>query len=790
MRVGNGLVKLAGLCSLAGVLVAGMMFPVAGAFGMVSNRASDAVDATSTDLVKMPPPLVSVMTDRYNQPFAYIYSQYRVDTPSDKISDVMKAAMVAIEDRRFYSHSGVDWAGTVRALLSNQVNGDGNMQGASTITQQYVKNYQVLVTGRNNRLAQEQAQAPTIARKLKEARVALQLEEKLSKDEILTRYLNLVTFAGQVDGIGTASSYFFHTTPDNLTVPQAALLAGVVNNPIEFNPWAHPVKAKERRDKVIDAMVLTGKINQETGDQEKHTELGVVPDPQMPSSNCVGITPEDGFFCEYALRYLRNAGFTRDQLETGGYTIKTTLDPQIAKTTKASVEKYTPKAANGVANTFVVIRPGQQSHDVLALVANRDYGVNASAGQTLTNLPASVSDNFGTGSIYKVITSTAALEQGKAGINTVLPNPSSACYPVPQLDPNISLPCYPVSNLPNYPSSLSLQQALATSPNTAFVNLELQTGMPNVLTMASRLGLRESMKTSEAGTAPDPNSSDEKRNVPQSRYFLNKPSFTLGDSPLSPMELANVGATLASGGVWCEPNPIDQVLDHSGKPVSVHRQPCEQAVSSAVADSMMDALSQDTITGTTATAAKNAKWTRPMGGKTGTNEENRSVGFLGVLPSYAVSSMVFADGTTPQGICPPMPQVRIGCANAAFGGTVAAPPFFDAFSQILAGQPVEQLPQLDPNFRDRKNHGPVIPWVVGSAADAGADAIRAAGFNMITTEDIDSPLPKGTVVGQTPAGLDSTNTMVKLYVSTGVMPQAAGATSPAPATQDGDQPDG
>ncbi|GAA0606442.1 transglycosylase domain-containing protein [Kutzneria viridogrisea] len=792
VRVGNGLVKLVGLCLLAGVLVAGMLFPAVGAMGVVSNRASDTVDATSADLVTTDPPLVSVVTDKDNQPIAYLYQQYRVNTPSSQISDVMKAAIVAIEDHRFYAHAGVDWTGTLRALLTNQVS--GSTQGASTLTQQYVKNYQVLVAGRNDKLAQDQAQAQTIARKLKEARVALQLEKKLSKDEILARYLNLVTFSGKVDGVGTAARVFFNTTADKLTIPQAALLAGVVNNPVSFNPWEHPVKAKQRRDQVIDAMVSTGKIPKDTGEAEKKTDLGVVPDPQVPGTGCVGIDPQNGFFCDYVQTYLKQAGFSTDQLQTGGYTIHTTLDQNLAKIAKASVEKNVPKNTNGIANTFAVVEPGQQDHKVLALVANRDYGVKAADGQTLSNLPASVSDPFGAGSIYKVITSTAAMEHGKAGVNTPLSNPSSARFPVPQLDPNSHAPDYSVNNLgTSYPNPISLQQGLATSPNVAFVGLQLETGMSNVLTMASRLGMRESMKTNLYGVTPDPNGSGKEATQSQTQFFQDKPSFTLGDSPLSPMELANLGATLMSGGVWCPPNPIQEVLDHNGKSVQVPRQPCEQAVSGPVANTMLTAMSKDdTGGGTTAGTAKKFNWTRPLAGKTGTDESNRSVGFLGVMPGYAVSSLVFADGSKPAGICattPPRLATSGGGCNG-FGGTVAAPPFFDTFTQYLNGKPNENLPAPDPDYLDKRDHGPIIPWVVGMNLNDGTNTIKQAGYAAVNSTEVNSTQPKGTVIGQTPAGLESKSAPITLYVSTGFMPQAAGATSPAPPTTSSAQPGG
>ncbi|WP_249227270.1 transglycosylase domain-containing protein [Kutzneria sp. CA-103260] len=781
MRVGNGLVKLVGLCLLAGVLVAGMLFPTVGALGVVSNRASDTVDATSSDLVTTDPPLMSVVEDKNGTPIAYLYQQYRVNTPADQISPIMKAAIVAIEDRRFYQHAGVDWQGTFRALLTNQVNG-GVTQGASTITQQYVKNYQVLVAGRGDKTAQEQAQAQTVARKLKEARVALQLEKKLSKDEILARYLNLVTFLGQVDGVGTAAQVFFNTTPDKLTLPQAALLAGVVNNPISYDPWQHPKAATDRRNAVIDAMESTGKITSDIANAAKKTDLGIGPEPHLPGSGCVGVAPEVGFYCDYVQGYLQEAGFTPDQLKTGGYVIKTNLDPDASKIAKTEVEKNVPKTANGIANTMVIIKPGSQSHDVVAMVANRDLGVDAAAGQTLTNLPADVSDNFGAGSIYKLFTAAAGMEKGQVGLNTSIPNPNYTCFPMPIRNSNTPPYCLKNDDVTNV-DPITLHGALAISPNTSFTKVELDAGMPAVLDMASRLGMRKTMQTNQAGQTPDPSQQSELYNQPQSQSFLNGPAFTLGVSPVSPMELANVGATLASGGMWCPPNPIASVVDHTGKAVPINAPACEQVVNKALADSLLNGMKDDTTAGTSTTAARNAHWTRPLSAKTGTTDSSESVGFLGIMGNYAASSLVFNDGSKPEPICGTLPiRTSKSCGGnlGAFGGVIAAPPFFNAFNQILGSSAAPPVPNADPSYLDKANHGPAIPYVVGKNVGDATNALKAAGYGAVQTADFNSTAPKGTVVGQTPIGSASRSQGITLYVSTGFVPQAPGATSPAP----------
>jgi membrane peptidoglycan carboxypeptidase len=305
---------------------------------------------------------------------------------------------------------------------------------------------------------------------------------------------------------------------------------------------------------------------------------------------------------------------------------------------------------------------------------------------------ADVSDPFGAGSVFKVFTAAAALESGDAGLDTRLPNPSSSCFALS------GGRCYTVHNDGHYPDPISLADGLATSPNTAFVGLETDVGMPAVLDMAKRLGLRSTLSSSDAGGAPTSSSDDPQRNQPQSEYFLDKPSFTLGNSPVSPLELANVSATLMSGGTWCPPDPVVSVTDRFGRAVPVSSQPCSQAVPTGLADTLMAGLAKDTIDGTSAAAARDAGWTRPGIGKTGTTQTSESVAFVGGVDGYAVSSLVFADGAEPGELCPG-PPVHLGsCGHGAFGGTVAAPPYFAAMSSVLAGRADQPVPGADPRY--------------------------------------------------------------------------------------------
>jgi membrane peptidoglycan carboxypeptidase len=790
VRVGDSLLKLLGLCLLAGVLTAGMLFPIVGAMGVVSNRASDAIDSVSGNLVATDPALMTTVADANGNPIAYLYDQYRIPVTADQISPTMKAALVAIEDRRFYEHNGVDWRGTMRAAVSNQTSGD--VQGASTLTQQYVKNYLINVVYRGDepekKLEQKRAQEQTITRKLREARIAIQLEQKMSKDEILTGYLNIVEFSYQVYGVGAAAHAYFNTTPDKLTVPQAALLAGMVNNPSLYNPWQRPVETLKRRNLVIDKMVETQKLSADAGEEAKKAELGVPQAPNKPAANCVGAGTERGFFCQYVEDYLLKVGFNKDKLYSGGYVIKTSFDANATHLAKVAAENQVPKNSDGIANTMAVVRPGKDRHQVVALVANRDYGLNKEAGETVYGLPSGIANKFGAGSIYKIFTAAAYLEKG-GGLNNVIATPSSHTSHVftggsekecPRTetpnDGNTRWYCLQNAST-GYPPQMSLTDALAQSPNTGFVILEEQVGMDPIVDMAVRLGLRETMASNTSGLPPDPNAKGEAA-ISQAQHFKSKPgnagnaSFTLSPAPVSTLEMANVAATLLSGGVWCPPSPLVEVLDRDGKKVDVPEQPCEQAVAEPLANSLVQGMSKDTISGTAATAAKAARWTRPMMGKTGTTQQFKSAGFVGAIPQYAAAVLTFDDSRNPQGICDGDPPKRCGGRGNIFGGKTPARTWFEAMTPIMAGQPEVGLAPADPRYLNGGD-GTKVPNVVGRTQRDATQILQDAGFR-VSARSRNDAAPKGIVVAQSPRGNALQGATVVIQVSNGIAPTPSG----------------
>lgn len=748
----SSLGKLVAACVAAGVVAAGSLFPIAGAAGLASNKMADSLAGTSADLIKGDLPSISTVTDAGGTPIAWLYDQQRVVVPSAEISQNMKLAIIAIEDRRFADHAGVDWRGTARAALTNATAGDVQ-QGASTIDQQLVKNYQFLVSAEND--AERRAAVETTpARKIKEIRMALTLDKELSKDDILSKYLNLVSFGNGAFGVQTAAQTYFGVDAADLTVPQAAMLAGMVQSTSRFNPYTNPGDTEDRRDTVIDTMVQTGAIPPSAGADFIAEPLGVLERPNSLPRGCI-TAGDRGFFCDYVLDYLDKNGLTREMVEQGGYTIRTTLDETVQDSVQNSLDTFGNPTAQGVAEVMSVIRPGTDSHKVVAIASSRRYGLELGDSQTVQPQPFSLVGGGG-GSVFKIFPVAAAMEKGM-GTNTQLAVPRRV--QVSGLGAGGAAGCPPaqycVENAGSYPGSLSVTDALAQSPNTTFVNLIKDVGVSPSVDMAVRLGLRS---YDRKGTAPGGDS------IAEDVKKSNLGSFTLGPTAVNALELSNVGATLASGGVWCPPSPIDSITDRTGKPVELSEAPCEQVVEPGLADTLSVALSKDAVgAGTAAGAASSAGWTLPVSGKTGTTEANRSSAFLGFTNHYAAAVYAFNDGTTTTELCTsPLRQCSYG---NLFGGLEPARTWFSAFSPIADIYGPVRLPAPDPAYQAGTS-GAGTPDVEGMSQSTAISLLTRAGFVVDTRFESGTGRPYGTVVGLD-GGTGIPGSQVTLRVSDG-----------------------
>ena len=747
----------------AALAIALCIAPVAGLGGAAIARTDDTMQSNLSDLTSGDLPGVSTITDVNGTPMAWIFEQRRYDVPSADIAQYAKDALVSTEDRRFYEHEGVDMQGFARAMVTNVLAG-GVEQGASTINQQYVKNYLWLIDADN----EEEAQAATeqsIPRKLREMRMASDLDKTLEKDEVLTRYLNLVSFGNHAFGIEAAARTYFNTSARDLNPAQAALLVGLLQSVEGLNPYTNPDGAVRRRNVVLNNMAAEGYIEQSEADRWAGAPLGVLDTPNTLPEGCI-TAGDSGFMCDYALKYLADKGLDLDAIKNGSYTITTTLDPVAQEAAlnaaRNNVSPYTP----GVAEILDIVEPGTESHDIKAMASSRYYGLDLDQSQTILPQPASLV-GAGAGSVFKIFTAATALEQGY-GLDTMLDTPArSVVYGMGKGGADNCPPdAYCVENAGTYAPRMSLQDALAHSPNTTFIELIQRLGVAPVVDMAVRLGLR---------SYNDPNSFGDGRSIVQAAKDENMGSFTLGPLAVNPLELANVGATLASEGRWCEPNPIAQVVDEHGNQVYIDRPACEQALDPDIAGALAAGMSKDVVDGTGSAAAKHNNWTFPAAAKTGTTETHQSSAFLGFTRAFAAAPYIFNDGTQTTPLCTgPVRQCPDG---NLFGGNEAANTWFQAAAGV-PGAAAAGLPAASSKYQSGAKRA-AVDSVVGQYSSAAKSQLESQGYKVVLNTVPGGGAAAGTVVSVVPAD-DSLarGTTITLNVSDGSGP----STSPAPSS--------
>ncbi|UOY00085.1 transglycosylase domain-containing protein [Blastococcus sp. PRF04-17] len=664
------LAKLAATIVVAGALLAGLLLPWVGGTGLVARNSASLLDALPVELTDKTPAGNSRVLAADGSLITYIYSNNRTPVASDQISEIMKQALVDIEDSRFYDHNGLDVQGTLRALARNVAAGEVQ-EGGSTLTQQLVKQtlLQTAATPEERLAANEE----TVGRKLREARLALALEDTYSKDEILTRYLNIVYFGNGAYGIQAAAQKYFSVNAADLTLPQAAMLAGLVQSPTNDDPLANPENAVIRRDQVLLRMHSLGHITDEELAAIKGQPVAVA-QGQNPPNGCLNAAI-GGFFCAYALQYLSGLGLSQQQLDDGGYTIQTTLRPDMQAAGDQAVLNTLPMG-DRLAATYTALQPG--TGHLLAMSVNRRYGCDAPDCESVVlNTVASK----GAGSTYKVFTAAAALEAG-IGAGTTISTPgntyTSRVYRGPSCggdrNSRSGSGMYCVRNAGNYPSTLDMVGALVRSSNTYFLALEDRLGsVEGPVRMAERMGMR----------FDGPNQTPADQIIAE-----NRGSFTLGAEATSPLDLATAYATLGAQGTRCTPIPVVGVVDRAGKPLLkedgqplVPESSCTpDAVPQPIANTLSQILVGDTATAA-GTGTRAAIPGHDIAGKTGTSQGRDSVAFVGYTPQYAASVMVFN----------PKEQQDVG----GYGGNMPATIWREAMEPILANQPKAPFPPAD-----------------------------------------------------------------------------------------------
>jgi membrane peptidoglycan carboxypeptidase len=640
---------------VAGGLLAALLVPWVVGPGLVARSSADLLAPLPSTLGEATPAGNSALLAADGSVITYFYRNNRDPVDGEQIAPVMKQALIDIEDARFYEHHGLDIEGTARALLRNVLAGSVQ-EGGSTLTQQLVKQtlLQTAVTAEDRDAAVEQS----VGRKLREARLALALEKKYSKEEILTRYLNIVYFGRGAYGVQAAAHRYFSVDASDLTLTQAALLAGLVQTPGEHDPIKDPEQARQRRDEVLHRMADLEHVTAQQLDEALARPVQVKPSPPPPNGCANAVIA--GFFCDFAQQHLtQGLGITQEQLDDGGLTIRTTLRPDLQATGDRSVRADLPLDAP-LAAMFTAVEPG--TGHLLAMSVNRVFGPDTS-DPTQESINLNVAASQGGGSTYKVFVAAAALEKGIPPWNRITTGDpyTSRVYK------NGERP-YVVRNVGHIPPSLTMSEALVRSSNTYFVALEDQLGsVEGPVRTAQRMGLFSLDPVADAIVAE------------------NRGSFTLGSEATSPLALASAYSTLAANGTQCDPIPVTEVLDRNdqpltaadGSPLPTADRCTPGAVPEDVATTLNQILMGD-VGSPIGTGTRAAIPGQQIAGKTGTSQERFSVAFVGYTPKYAASVMLLN----------PKKNEDLG----GYGGRLAAPIWHDAMLPILSAQPPVPFP--------------------------------------------------------------------------------------------------
>ena len=413
-RVTQSIGVLIAVSIVAGILMAGMLLPFVGGAGVAARTAVTDFQKYPADLKRKPLPQVSKVLAANGKTIATFYDQDRVIVPLSQIPVQMQTALIDVEDVRFYEHAGLDFQGTIRALLHNGSSGSVS-QGGSTLTQQYVKN--VLIENARTKKQREAAIADTFARKLKEARYAIELEKVLTKAQILDDYFNIAYFGDGAYGIGTAARHFFDEPVTKLTLDQSALLAGLVQSPEAYDPRYYPKLARERRDTVLSQMLKYHSITQATYDRAvaQPIKLHIHSQP----ADCISSKHGYAYFCDYVKHVFEHTpGLSLSMLQRGGLTVTTTLSPKVQRAAENGIHQYVHahEKTSHVVSAEAVVQPG--TGEVKALAVSTPYGNNPKKGENSIDYAVDQkwggSPGFHAGSTFKLFVLTAALKEGIA----------------------------------------------------------------------------------------------------------------------------------------------------------------------------------------------------------------------------------------------------------------------------------------------------------------------------------------------------------------------------------------
>lgn len=685
---------------LSGGLASGLVMPAVKASGSVVDGSVGYFESLPSELEESPLMQTSVMLAANGQPIAYFYDENRSEVPLSAVAPVMRQAIVAIEDLRFFSHGGIDARGVVRAFINNEVG--RSTQGASTLTQQYVKNVlleRAIAAG--DPVAAHEAVVKNTARKLREMRMAIAVEQRLTKEQILERYLNIASFGEQTYGVQAAAQQYFGVPASRLNLPQAAMLAGMVQEPTTYDPRLHPQIARERRDVVLGRMYQLGMIT-----QPQYAEAHVAPVEVRgrPLPNGCANAGLYGYFCDYVLTTLmRNPAYAflgrtpiqrRNAVLRGGFVIRTTLDPRTQVAAARSVSKAVPPAdPSGLAVAAVTVEPG--TGRVIAMTENRAYSVTAARGRTSVNYTTDTdyggSSGFQTGSSFKPFTLAAWLAKGHKltdSVDATKRNFPFSAFTACGSHLRAKKPYQPGNAEGHETGRMSVLDATVHSVNVAYVDMESRLDLCDIADLAQSLGVHLAAPEREC------NQSEASTDLPTC-----VPSLTLGVKNIAPLTMAAAYAGFASGGIYCKPLAITAITKPGSSPghaakVSVPGPTCHRVLGRSVASGVSTALEQVLVRGTAANAGPLDPW--PSAGKTGTTDGPYDSWFVGYTAQRSTAVWVADPGHVKSGQLDRRRLTGIRVAGhyvgTVYGATIAAPTWKQVMKAAMAGLPARKLP--------------------------------------------------------------------------------------------------
>ncbi|MFF2345608.1 transglycosylase domain-containing protein [Pseudarthrobacter sp. NPDC058119] len=633
---------------MCGVLAASLVVPAVAAAGMGVSSSIGFFESLPAELTVQPPSQATKVLTSDGQAIATFYAENRVKVPLDQMSPFIKDGIIAIEDSRFYIHAGVDPQGILRALVSNLTK--GGEQGASTITQQYVTN--VL---NEAQLSQDRPDAVVLngqknfGDKLREMKLAIALEKKYTKDQILEGYLNIVFFSSNAYGIEAAARYFFSTTAKDLTLPQAALLAGLVNSPTLYNPATNPDKSIVRRNQVLSEMLRLQKITQAQYDAAVATPIELKITPQQQGCANAAMAP---YFCDYISHLILNNpayGATEAERERrlyrGGLTIVTTLDSRLQAAAQAQVDGTAGANPDRWAASLLTLQPG--SGKILAMAQNTVFLPQPGKFDTNLNFNVDAKDaqgndlngagGFQPGSTMKPFTFAEWLNEGKALTAEV--DASRRVYPLgfpwkdscgkvlgaystAQANPALGAADDLQNAEDGFYRPMPVNYGLYNSINTATFASAAQLDFCGIQKMVDSVGLHSGLDS-----------------APVNMHQLGN---LLGGTGVAPLTLANAFATFATEGRYCAPIALAEVTDAAGVKLPAQAPDCRDAVKPDVARGVNSVLQDVLKKGSGVWINPKVQDKVPTAAKTGTSNNNGSTWVVGYT-SGLVTASFFGD---------------------------------------------------------------------------------------------------------------------------------------------------